>query len=100
MFRRRKSEAPSTPCRVTVRLLYTDDTRTTPYKWAVNCTCGYGGLSWSWSRQYDMETSNLSRDEWIRDNGMPEGGALAMALEHVGLAPKQTWVPLFPPLAH
>lgn len=53
---------------VTIRLLHIDvgDERI-PYKWRGDCTCGYGCISWQW----------VAVDR--------PGGALPMALEHVGL---------------
>lgn len=45
-----------------------------PYKWRAKCQCGWTGLSWQW----------VAVDR--------PGGALPMALEHVGLAPAQEWV--------
>lgn len=54
------------------------------YKWRGACTCGWGCLSWSWSREYDAATSGLERAHWVRENGEPDGGALPMALEHLG----------------
>lgn len=53
------------PCRVRVRLAYTE--HGTPWKWRVTCRCGFGALSWA----------------WLREN---RTGALVMALQHVGLA--------------
>jgi hypothetical protein len=57
-------------------------------KWVFKCSCGAGGMSWSWSREYDMARSNLTPDEWMEDNGQPTGGALVMALDHLGLGPQ------------
>lgn len=56
-----------------------------PWKWFFKCTCGAGGMSWSWWREYDVLSSSQTREQWIEDNGEPVGGALIMALEHVGL---------------
>lgn len=80
--------------RVRVYLVYLDwsetgkgrrtDIRTEwPWKWQADCTCGWHCLSWSWSRAYDMERSNLSPEHWIAENGNPVGGTLVWALEHL-----------------
>lgn len=58
-----------------------------PWKWLFECSCGVGGTSWSWSRAYDMANSNLSPEQWIEENGQPVGGALVMALDHLGIGP-------------
>ena len=52
-------------------------------KWRGACTCGWGCLSWSWSREYDVTTSGLPREQWIRENGEPVGGALPLTLAHL-----------------
>lgn len=71
---------------VKVGLIYTNGEKRTPYKWYCECKCGWRALSWSWDRRWDMARSNLSPEEWVRDNGEPSGGAFVMALDHVGLA--------------
>lgn len=60
----------------------------TPWKWLFECTCGAGGMSWSWDRAYDMANSGLPPEQWIEENGQPTGGALNMALDHLGLGPQ------------
>lgn len=70
---------------VKIRLTYTNGAKRTPYKWVGNCICGWGCASWSWSREYDVIMSGQTREQWIEENGQPEGGAFPMALEHVGL---------------
>lgn len=61
------------------------------HKWRGECTCGWGCLSWSWSRVYDFAHSGQTLDEWVADNGQaPTGGVLPMALEHLAkVAPPQ-----------
>lgn len=60
--------------KATVRLTYTASG--TPYKWSSRCACGWRGLSWQW-RRVDEEEGELP---YVT-------GALALALEHVGLLP-------------
>ncbi len=69
----------------------------TPYKWTFRCTCGAGGLSWSWDRQYDMLHSGLDSQTWMAENGEPTGGAFHMALDHLGISGRDPlkFVPLF-----
>lgn len=97
-------------CRVKVRLTYVQGRigcKSEPYKWGVECTCGWRALSWSWSREYDCYTVHGYRlddgtvgpnpEQWIEDNGgKPDGGALVMALDHVGLwREKLEYQPMF-----
>ncbi len=57
------------------------------YKWRANCTCGWSCLSWSWSREFDVLTSGLSRDQWIQESGaQPQGGTLTLAVDHLANA--------------
>lgn len=82
------------PHRVRVYLVYLDwsetgqgrrtDVRTQwPWKWQADCTCGWHCLSWSWSREYGVLQSGMTREEYIAENGEPTGGALVWALEHL-----------------
>lgn len=91
-----RAEKPA--CRVKVWLSYTNGEKRTPYKWFCKCTCGWGGMSGSWWREYEVIQSGMTREQYIEECGEPEGGALVMALEHVGQAPKQVWVPMGPSL--
>lgn len=52
-------------------------------KWRASCTCGWGANSWSWSRQWDYQTSGLTLSQFIAEGNHLTGGALPMALEHV-----------------
>lgn len=54
---------------VTIRLTYVNGERRTPHKWRADCTCGHTFLSWQW----------IAADR--------PGGALPMALAHLGLIP-------------
>lgn len=60
-----------------------------PYKWNGVCTCGWMCMSWSWDRRYDVIMSGQTYSEWTQEQGyeddMPYGGAMPMALEHVGI---------------
>lgn len=55
--------------RITIRLVYREigEELRIPWKWRGSCTCGYRCLSWQW----------IAVDR--------PGGALPMALEHLGL---------------
>lgn len=70
--------------RVKIYKTYANNERT-PYKWRTECTCGYVVLSWSWSREWEAETQYSSREEYVKDNGLPIGGALPIALVHIKL---------------
>ena len=54
-----------------------------PYKWFGSCICGWRCASWSFDRSF----SAAYDPAWAAEGNPTEGGALAMALEHVGLAP-------------
>lgn len=74
--------------RVRIFLTYLERgmTERTPYKWKCECVCNWMALSWSWSRAHDLKTSGQTLDEWVAEQGgLPEGGALHMALDHLGL---------------
>jgi hypothetical protein len=82
------------PHRVRVYLVYLDWSETGkgrrtnvrtqwPWKWQADCTCGWHCLSWSWSREYGVLQSGLTREEYVAENGEPTGGALVWALEHL-----------------
>lgn len=86
-------------CKVRVSLSYLDDgivvpRRTlVPYKWRAECSCGWFGISWSWDREWECYSSSRwthtdgpDPEQWKVENGEPVGGALPMALQHVGLA--------------
>lgn len=75
---------------VMIRKMYIDheDGRRTEYKWRFDCTCGAGGMSWSWARWYDLIESGMAIGEWMDEQGMTslrdlETGALPMALDHL-----------------
>jgi hypothetical protein len=66
---------------VTIRLRYMarQDGTKYPWKWGAECSCGWGCLSWSWSRAY----SAANDPAWEREGNSTVGGALPMALDHL-----------------
>lgn len=61
-------EQKNRPHKVKVKLTYLElGEERIPYKWRADCNCGWTGISWQW----------IAVDR--------PGGALPMALEHVGL---------------
>lgn len=77
--------------RVTVRLRYRDrvtgmqttDKSQTPWKWRADCTCGWGCLSWSWLREYEVIQSGLTREQYVAECGEPVGGTMSWVWEHL-----------------
>jgi hypothetical protein len=59
-----------------------------PYKWKGECLCGWVCISWEWSRDWYYECRPdqlaITLDECGPD-ALVTGGALSMALDHVGL---------------
>jgi len=76
-----------------VKVWLTRTSTGTPHKWSGQCKCGWGCLSWSWSRSLEA----AGRERYVEENGEPVGGALVMALEHVGLLPADCGG-IYPPL--
>lgn len=59
-----------------------------PHKWNGSCVCGWGCISWSWDRRYDVIESGQTYAEWAKEQGYAEGlltfgGTMVMALDHV-----------------
>lgn len=58
-----------------------DRTGAAPYKWIGECVCGWRCMSWAFDRRLDAALDPAH----VAEGNSPTGGALPMALEHVGL---------------
>lgn len=67
--------------RVTIRLRRNKNG--TPWKWCGYCTCGWGCMSWSWSREYGLIQSGMTLEAYIAEGNSLDGGTLPMALDHL-----------------